>query len=43
MIGGLEDCRVDPDIPYDGDNDKKENCTQSWVFENDFYNKRNHT
>lgn len=47
MIGALEDCRIDKTLDDYGEGGSganiEENCTQSWTFANDFYNKRNHT
>ena len=43
IIGKIEDCRIDKTGDYTADADFHENCTKSWTYENDFWDKRNHT
>jgi hypothetical protein len=41
IVGSVKDCKIDvtiDDVDPEGGN-VDENCTQSWVYKNDFYNK----
>jgi hypothetical protein len=42
LVGTYKDCRIDKDmddVDPNGDNVNLSNCTQSWVYKNEFYNK----
>jgi hypothetical protein len=44
MVGTYKDCRIDATLDnMDSDNIDTSNCTQSWVYKNDFYYKAVHT
>lgn len=42
-LGQQSPCKLDPEAPYDGDNNAEANCTASWKFAAGFENKSYHT
>ena len=42
-LGQQSPCKLDPEAPYDGNNNAEANCTASWKFAAGFENKSYHT